>query len=46
MEEGSGCVHTAPGHGPEDHTIGLHYNLPIVSPVNVVQRKLLEALRN
>ncbi len=34
MNEGSGAVHTAPGHGPEDHIIGLHYNLPIVSPVD------------
>ncbi len=34
MNEGSGAVHTAPGHGPEDHLMGLHYNLPIVSPVD------------
>jgi len=34
MEEGSGLVHTAPGHGAEDHFMGLHYNLPIVSPLN------------
>lgn len=34
MDEGSGAVHTAPGHGPEDHKIGLHYNLPIVSPLD------------
>ncbi|MBI2543107.1 MAG: isoleucine--tRNA ligase [Candidatus Aenigmarchaeota archaeon] len=34
MNEGSGLVHTAPGHGPEDHIMGLHYNLPVVSPVN------------
>lgn len=34
MEEGSGLVHTAPGHGAEDHFMGLHYNLPIVSPVD------------
>jgi len=33
-EEGSGLVHTAPGHGPEDHAVGLHYNLPVVSPVD------------
>jgi len=34
MNEGSGAVHTAPGHGPEDHIIGLHYNLPVVSPLD------------
>jgi len=34
MNEGSGAVHTAPGHGPEDHLIGQHYNLPIVSPLD------------
>jgi isoleucyl-tRNA synthetase len=32
--EGSGCVHCAPGHGPEDHYVGEHYNLPCVSPVD------------
>ncbi len=34
VEEGSGSVHTAPGHGPEDYYIGRYYELPIVSPVN------------
>ncbi len=34
MNEGSGTVHTAPGHGPTDHLIGLHYNLPVVSPLD------------
>ncbi|MBI2547389.1 MAG: isoleucine--tRNA ligase [Candidatus Aenigmarchaeota archaeon] len=33
-EEGSGIVHTAPGHGPEDHYMGEHYKLPSVSPVD------------
>jgi isoleucyl-tRNA synthetase len=33
-EEGSGCVHTAPGHGPEDNYIGEHYKLPAISPVD------------
>ncbi|KZX12494.1 isoleucine--tRNA ligase [Methanobrevibacter filiformis] len=32
--EGTGFVHTAPGHGPEDYEIGQKYNLPIFSPVN------------
>jgi isoleucyl-tRNA synthetase len=34
MEDGSGLVHTAPGHGAEDHFMGLHYNLPVVSPLD------------
>ncbi|RLE83354.1 MAG: isoleucine--tRNA ligase, partial [Thermoprotei archaeon] len=33
-EEGTGCVHTAPGHGEEDFEVGLEYNLPILSPIN------------
>lgn len=33
-EEGTGCVHIAPGHGPEDYTLGLKENLPIFSPVD------------
>ena len=33
-EEGTGCVHIAPGHGEEDYLLGLKYNLPIFSPVN------------
>ncbi len=34
MDTGTGCVHTAPGHGYEDYQTGLKYNLPIVSPVD------------
>ncbi|MCK5016864.1 MAG: isoleucine--tRNA ligase [Candidatus Peribacteraceae bacterium] len=34
MESGSGCVHTAPGHGESDFKIGEHYKLPKVSPVD------------
>ncbi|MEM2878447.1 MAG: isoleucine--tRNA ligase [Candidatus Hadarchaeales archaeon] len=33
LEEGTGCVHTAPGHGEEDFEIGKRYNLPVFSPV-------------
>ncbi|MCK4649142.1 class I tRNA ligase family protein, partial [bacterium] len=33
-EEGTGCVHTAPGHGEEDYQSGIKYDLPILSPVN------------
>lgn len=34
MEEGSGCVHSAPGHGKEDFEVGMKYGLPVVSPVD------------
>ncbi|HOB15502.1 MAG TPA: isoleucine--tRNA ligase [Defluviitoga sp.] len=34
LDEGTGCVHTAPGHGVDDYKTGLKYDLPIISPVN------------
>ncbi|RLC31128.1 MAG: isoleucine--tRNA ligase, partial [Deltaproteobacteria bacterium] len=34
LEAGSGCVHTAPGHGREDYETGLLYNLDVYSPVD------------
>ena len=34
LEAGTGCVHTAPGHGHEDYLVGLEYDLPILSPVD------------
>ncbi len=33
-EAGTGCVHTAPGHGEDDYNIGKEYGLPILSPVD------------
>jgi isoleucyl-tRNA synthetase len=33
-QEGTGCVHTAPGHGQEDYYVGLKNNLEILSPVD------------
>ncbi|MBC7190007.1 isoleucine--tRNA ligase, partial [Candidatus Aerophobetes bacterium] len=33
-EEGTGCVHIAPGHGEEDYFLGLENDLPIFSPVD------------
>ncbi|MFH1593748.1 MAG: isoleucine--tRNA ligase [Candidatus Omnitrophota bacterium] len=33
-EEGTGCVHTAPGHGQEDYLTGKKYDLPIIMPVD------------
>ncbi len=34
LEAGSGCVHTAPGHGREDYEVGLKYGLEAFSPVD------------
>ncbi|MBU0987012.1 MAG: isoleucine--tRNA ligase [Proteobacteria bacterium] len=34
LEAGTGCVHTAPGHGREDYEIGLEYGLEVYSPVD------------
>ena len=33
-EDGTGLVHTAPGHGQDDFQTGLRNNLPILMPVN------------
>jgi isoleucyl-tRNA synthetase len=34
LDAGTGCVHTAPGLGPEDHEVGLKYGLEAYSPVD------------
>ncbi|MBN2126450.1 MAG: isoleucine--tRNA ligase [Deltaproteobacteria bacterium] len=34
LEAGTGCVHTAPGHGREDYETGLEYNIDVYSPVD------------
>ncbi len=34
LEAGTGCVHTAPGHGREDFEIGQTYGLEVYSPVD------------
>lgn len=33
-EDGTGLVHTAPGHGAEDYQTGLVHGLPVISPVD------------
>lgn len=43
LTEGTGCVHTAPGHGPEDFEIGKKYGLPIFCPVDEAGRFKEEA---
>ncbi|MDQ1913008.1 isoleucine--tRNA ligase [Paenibacillus sp. GD4] len=34
LEAGTGCVHTAPGHGEDDFVIGQRYNLGVLCPVD------------
>ena len=34
LDAGTGCVHTAPGHGVEDFEVGMRYGLEILSPVD------------
>ncbi len=34
MDGGTGCVHTAPGHGEDDYKVGLKYGLEVIMPVN------------
>ncbi|MBM3778274.1 MAG: isoleucine--tRNA ligase [Acidimicrobiia bacterium] len=33
LEQGTGAVHTAPGHGVDDYHTGLRYNLEVYAPV-------------
>ncbi len=34
LEAGTGCVHTAPGHGQEDYVVGAKYGIEPFSPVD------------
>ena len=43
LEEGTGCVHSAPGHGEEDYEVGLRYSLPVLMLVNDQGRFVAEA---
>ncbi|MCF8055340.1 MAG: isoleucine--tRNA ligase [Desulfocapsa sp.] len=43
LEAGTGCVHTAPGHGADDYLTGLRYDLEIFSPVDSEGRYTEEA---
>ena len=33
-DAGTGCVHTAPGHGEDDYVVGQKYDLPVISPLD------------
>jgi len=43
LEQGTGCVHTAPGHGQEDYDVGRLYGLEVFSPVDEQGRFTQEA---
>jgi isoleucyl-tRNA synthetase len=43
MDQGTGCVHTAPGHGLEDYTTALKYGLEVLSPLDDQGRFTSEA---
>jgi len=34
MDQGTGCVHTAPGHGADDYETGIKHGLPVYNPVD------------
>ncbi len=34
QDQGTGCVHIAPGHGQEDYEVGMRYGLPVMAPVD------------
>ncbi|TGL04901.1 isoleucine--tRNA ligase [Leptospira bouyouniensis] len=34
LDAGTGCVHTAPGHGTDDYRVGMAAGLPTLSPVD------------
>lgn len=34
LDQGTGAVHTAPGHGQEDFVVGQRYHLPVYCPVD------------
>jgi isoleucyl-tRNA synthetase len=37
-EDGTGCVHIAPGHGEDDYRVGQSYGLGVFMPVNAYAR--------
>lgn len=38
LEQGTGAVHTAPGHGHEDYVAAMHYGIPVYCPVDAAGR--------
>ena len=44
MSKGTGFVHTAPAHGPEDFLVALQNQMPIVIPPPVVLNVFVAAI--
>ncbi len=34
LDTGTGCVHTAPGHGQDDYLVALEFDVPLLMPVD------------
>lgn len=34
LDDGTGCVHTAPGHGQDDYLVALAFDIPMLMPVD------------
>jgi isoleucyl-tRNA synthetase len=43
QDQGTGCVHIAPGHGQEDYEVGMRYGLAVLAPVDPEGRFTAEA---
>lgn len=43
QDQGTGCVHIAPGHGQEDYMAGLSYGLEVMAPVDAEGKFTAEA---
>ncbi len=46
LETGTGCVHTAPGHGLEDFSVAHKYGIKVISPVDAKGLLMEEAGEN
>ncbi len=43
QDQGTGCVHIAPGHGQEDYDAGIRYSLEVLAPVDAEGKFTREA---
>jgi isoleucyl-tRNA synthetase len=43
QEQGTGCVHIAPGHGHEDYEVGSRYGLTVMAPIDAEGKFTAEA---
>lgn len=43
QDQGTGCVHIAPGHGQEDYEVGMRYGLEVLAPVDAQGKFTAEA---